>query len=136
MSKDHPHSSRLRYRAFLQDYKQQRLEDPSADADKKPQDDSNQTNQDASAPERLRQPRGKRREYLREYIRWLWPHRFGIAAVFLFAMVAAGLQMIEPLFMHFIVDSVLLPTDLDSATRLTRLHVAGTRSSRSSSFPA
>ncbi len=33
--------------------------------------------------------------------------------------------MIEPLFMRFIVDRVLLNTGLDPASRLTRLHLAG-----------
>ena len=126
MSKNHPRSSRLRYHAFLQDYKHRRIEDPSAaEGEQKPQPDSAPPNDDSSAVPPARQPKGKRREYLREYMRWLWPHRFGVAAVFMLAMVAAGLQMVEPLFMRFIVDSVLLPTDLDTATRLTRLHLAG-----------
>ena len=33
--------------------------------------------------------------------------------------------MIEPLFMRFIIDRVLLNTGLDPATRLTRLHLTG-----------
>ena len=43
---------------------------------------------------------GKRREYLREYLRWLWPHRFQLAGVFALAVTVAGLEMIEPLFMR------------------------------------
>ena len=35
--------------------------------------------------------------------------------------------MIEPLFMRFIIDRVLLNTELDPASRLTRLHLAGAR---------
>jgi ATP-binding cassette subfamily B protein len=69
--------------------------------------------------------RGKRREYLREYLRWLWPHRYAVGAVFLFALLTAGLQMIEPLFMRFIIDRVLLNTALDTASRLVRLNAAG-----------
>jgi ATP-binding cassette subfamily B protein/subfamily B ATP-binding cassette protein MsbA len=60
-----------------------------------------------------------------EYLRWLWPHRFAVAAVFGLALLAAGLQMVEPLFMRFIVDRVLLNQALDPAGRLTRLHAAG-----------
>jgi ATP-binding cassette subfamily B protein/subfamily B ATP-binding cassette protein MsbA len=41
------------------------------------------------------------------------------------ALVAAGLQMIEPLFMRFIIDRVLLNTGLDRAARLSRLQLAG-----------
>ncbi len=54
---------------------------------------------------------GKRREYLREYLRWLWPHRYGVATLFGLALVGTGLQMIEPLFMRYIIDRVLLNSD-------------------------
>jgi ATP-binding cassette subfamily B protein/subfamily B ATP-binding cassette protein MsbA len=73
---------------------------------------------------RLR-PRGKRREYLGEYLRWLKPLRLAVGAVFLLALIRAGLEMIEPLFMRFIVDRVLLNSTLTTAQRLTRLHMAG-----------
>src|SRR6185436_19636302 len=71
------------------------------------------------------QRRGKRREYLRDYARWLRPHRYGIIAVLVFALRTAGLEMIEPLFMRFIIDRVLLNTGLDAASRLNRIHLAG-----------
>jgi len=69
--------------------------------------------------------KGKRREYMREYLRWLWPHRYAIGALFVIALAGAGLQMIEPLFMRFMVDGVLLNAKLDSASRLHRLHLTG-----------
>ncbi len=62
---------------------------------------------------------------LRDYARWLWPHRRAIGGVFLLALVAAGLQMAEPLFMRFIVDGVLLATGDPVEARLARLHQAG-----------
>jgi ATP-binding cassette subfamily B protein/subfamily B ATP-binding cassette protein MsbA len=68
---------------------------------------------------------GKRREYIREYLRWLKPHRYGVAILFVLALIGTGLQMIEPLFMRFIIDRVLLNTALDTATRLNRLNLAG-----------
>ncbi|HTG50354.1 MAG TPA: ABC transporter ATP-binding protein, partial [Gemmatimonadales bacterium] len=68
---------------------------------------------------------GKRKAYLREYIRWLRPHRAAVGMVFLLAVAGAGFQMIEPLFMRFIVDRVLLNPALDTASRLSSLHVAG-----------
>jgi len=104
----HPRSSRERYRKFLEDYKARRLDDTTEA-------------EEAPSPGR----RGKRREYLRDYLRWLRPHRYAIAAVFGFAVVAAGLEMIEPLFMRYIIDGVLLNTTLDGAARLTHLHLAG-----------
>src|SRR5688572_13755581 len=115
-------SSRGRYRGFVEDYKRGRLADPADGEPGKPPDDSSKTDEDGSPP---RPAREKRRQYLREYFRWLWPHRYAVAVFFVFALLAAGLQMIEPLFMRFIIDKVLLNTGLDTATRLTRLHFAG-----------
>ena len=57
-----------------------------------------------------RPAREKRRGDLRDYFRWLWPHRYAVGALFLFALLAAALQMVEPLFMRFIIDQVLLNT--------------------------
>lgn len=129
MSDSHPRSSRLRYRNFLQDYKKNQLEDAEqAGGDKKEVDESSKGPEGAdptSADDRRKNRRGKRREYLCEYFRWLWPHRYAAAAVFGLALIAAGLQMIEPLFMRFIIDGVLLNDTLETATRLTRLHAVG-----------
>ncbi len=121
MASDHRRSSRHRYRGFVEDYKHRRLDDSveSADGDARP--DAAGRNGDATKPAR----REKRREYIREYLRWLRPHRWAVGAVFLFALVAAGLQMVEPLFMRYIIDRVLLNAELDSTARLSRLHVAG-----------
>src|SRR5262245_13581605 len=119
---DRARSSRQRYRGFVQDYKHRRLDDPAdAGNGEKPRGDPPQAN--GQPPQSQR--RGQRRQYLRTYLRWLWPHRYAVGAVFLLALVAAGLQMIEPLFMRFIIDRVLLNTGLDSASRLTRLNLAG-----------
>jgi ATP-binding cassette subfamily B protein/subfamily B ATP-binding cassette protein MsbA len=109
----HRPSSRERYRTFVDDYKHRRLRDGEpAKAD------------DQGAQSGL-PGGGKRREYLREYLRWLWPHRFQLAGVFALAIVVAGMEMIEPLFMRFIVDRVLLNAGLEPAARLSRLHTAG-----------
>ena len=46
--------------------------------------------------------------------------------MFFLALVRAGLEMIEPLFMRFIIDHVLLERARSStAERLTRLNLAG-----------
>jgi len=113
VTKDRARSSRRRYRGFVADYKHGRLDDES--------DVEKPVTPPTSADDR----KGKRRQYLREYLRWLWPYRFAVAAVFFFALLSAGLQMIEPLFMRFIIDKVLLNQALDSAARLPRLHMAG-----------
>ncbi len=106
-------SSRRRYWGFVLDYKERRLADSQEDG--KPE----------SAPEPEKEHPSKRREYIRDYLRWLWPHRFAVGALFLIALVAAALQMVEPLFMRFIIDRVLLNDTLDAGTRLVRLNQAG-----------
>ena len=116
-----PRSSRQRYREFVEDYRARRL-DELADAPGTPrrlQDGEGDGADVAPAP------RGRRREYLREYLRWLRPHRYALGVVAFFALLTAGLQLIEPLFMRFIVDRILLDTTLDAATRLSRLQLAG-----------
>src|SRR5439155_2370776 len=107
-----PRPSRHRYQDFRRDYRRGRLDDPAESG----------TRPDAESSD---QHRGKRRQYVREYLRWLWPHRFAVATVFVLALMTAGLQMIEPLFIRFIIDRVLLNTALDIASRLTRLNRAG-----------
>ena len=101
-------SSRRRYQDFVKDYKAKRL-DEATEAD------------DAPASARS----GHRREYIRDYLRWLKPHRAALLGVFLLALLVAGLQMIEPLFMRFIIDKVLLNRTLDVPARLSRLQITG-----------
>jgi ATP-binding cassette subfamily B protein/subfamily B ATP-binding cassette protein MsbA len=79
---------------------------------------------DDSRPARERTGRA-RREYLSDYLRWLWPHRWSIAILFALALAGAGLEMIEPLFMRFIVDRVLLVDGLDASRRIWLLNLAG-----------
>ena len=113
----HPRSSRQRYRGFVEDYKHRRLDDSVA---------SGNTSQNGKAPDAAATARrGKRRQYVREYLHWLRPYRYAVVGLFLLALLTAGLQMIEPLFMRFIIDHVLLDRDLDAPTRLTRLNLAG-----------
>ncbi len=114
----HRPTSRERYRTFVDDYKHGRLEDP----DLKKSDNKDEKPGEKPAGGLVG---GKRREYLRDYLRWLWPHRFQLGMVFLLALVVAGAEMIEPLFMRFIIDRVLLNSQLDRAARLSRLHFAG-----------
>jgi ATP-binding cassette subfamily B protein len=112
----HRPTSSERYRTFVDDYRHRRLEDP--DVQKKTEDAGKDSSPGGVVA-------GKRREYLRDYMRWLWPHRFQLASVFLLALLVAGMEMIEPLFMRFIVYRVLLNSGLDRAARLSRLHTAG-----------
>ena len=122
MSKDHPRSSRQRYRRFVEDYRHNRLDHALEQQQQQQSDQPPQAGPDAKDGQTRKQ---NRRRYLREYVRWLWPYRYGVGAVFLFALLAGGLEMVQPLFMRFIVDRVLLKPGLDLGGRLVRLQGAG-----------
>ena len=124
-------SSRQRYRDFVEDYKAHRLDDQDTERVPALQGDSggggaDEPEERGSGPALGRWlSRGKRRDYLHDYLRWLRPHRNEIVVVFLFALLGAGLEMIEPLFMRFIVDRVLIDDAPAATTRLWRLQTAG-----------
>ncbi len=122
-----PRSSRERYRRFLQDYKQRRLDDAAEDRKDQPEEgaDSPASGQNGAAADSRDQRRAKRREHLRAYGRWLWPHRYAVGGLFALALLTAGLEMIEPLFMRFIIDRVLLNDSLGTPSRMTYLNIAG-----------
>ena len=123
---DAPRTSRERYRRFVQDYKHQRLDDLEDDSQsQKPPDDAAKADSAAAIPESKKEQRKQRRKYMRDYLRWLRPHRYEVIALFVLALFVAGLEMAEPLFMRFIIDRVLLNSGLDTATRLGRLHLVG-----------
>jgi ATP-binding cassette subfamily B protein/subfamily B ATP-binding cassette protein MsbA len=123
--KDHPRSSHHRYRGFVRDYKRGTLDDSEDGKDQKPHNGSAKAVEDASGLKSKPERKAKRRQYVREYLRWLKPHRYAVGALFALALLAAALEMVEPLFMRFIIDKVLLIAGLDTATRLARLHLAG-----------
>lgn len=106
-------ASKLRYRDFKRDYRHRTLDANEAE------------HKEANAPEVTPETKARRRQHLRAYVRWLWPHRFAVLVVFVLALLTAGLQMVEPLFMRFIIDGVLLNTALDSGARFSRLHWGG-----------
>jgi ATP-binding cassette, subfamily B, bacterial len=107
-------SSRQRYLGFVQDYKDRRFDDKETP-----------DGQATSSAETKTERRNKRRMYLREYSRWLRPHRFAVIGFLVLALLVAGLQMVEPLFMRFIIDRILLNPNLDPPSRLNRLQAIG-----------
>ncbi len=105
-----PRTSRQHYDVFRRDYREGTLDDKLAGAAQQP----------------ARPKRGtKRREYLHDYLRWLWPERWAVGGIFALAILTAGLEMIEPLFMRFITDRVLLDTAATTPDRLRLLNLAG-----------
>ncbi|MGH7617607.1 MAG: ABC transporter transmembrane domain-containing protein, partial [Gemmatimonadaceae bacterium] len=135
MPQDRPRSSRRRYLGFVEDYKHRRLDEATDAAQgKKPlvagagSSSGDPASPAATAGETARgkKKHQKHRKYVGDYLRWLRPHRYAVAGVFTLALAVAGLQMIEPLFMRFIIDHVLLTRGLDAAERMRRLNLAGT----------
>jgi ATP-binding cassette subfamily B protein/subfamily B ATP-binding cassette protein MsbA len=116
-------SSRHRYRDFVEDYRHRRL-DAKADGEQAGPKPPDEGEEQAGLKARLLKP-GKSRDRLRAYLRWFKPHRRAVAVVFALAVTGALLQMIEPLFMRFIIDRVLLNQALDAVERLPRLNLAG-----------
>jgi ATP-binding cassette, subfamily B, bacterial len=79
-------------------------------------------NGDAARP---RPDRPKRRKFLREYVRWLWPYRWALLAVFVLALVSSALDLVWPLAIKRIVDGVLMAGGVDNAEKLRRLNLFG-----------
>ena len=69
--------------------------------------------------------KAKRRKYLREYVRWLWPYRWALLVVFLLALISSALDLVWPLAIKRIVDGVLLAQSVDTAEKLRRLNLFG-----------
>ena len=114
-------SSRLRYRSFVEDYRRQRIDDEveargAGTGAAAPAATASTTSADRKAA---------RRRHIHEYLRWLRPYRYAVGFLFALAIVGAGLEMAEPLFMRFIVDRVLLAKLLDDAARMSRLNAIG-----------
>ncbi len=105
------HSSRQRYDAFRNVYKEGRLEDLAATGQPK-----------ETAP---RADKATRRRYLRQYANWLWPHARTLAFLLTLAVIVAGLDTLHPLFMRHLIDNVLLQETTPTAERVAQLHLVG-----------
>ena len=104
-----PRSSRQRYRDFRQDYRQRQLDEPDEAGGEAP-----------SAGIRASCGAASGANICASTCAGCGRTGIAVGAVFVFALLTAGLQMIEPLFMRFIIDRVLLNTTLDSAARVSR----------------
>jgi ATP-binding cassette subfamily B protein len=123
----HARTSRARYRSFVSDYRAGRLDEETQARGGTPAPAPPETPvpEAVSGSAIARLFGGTRRQYARQYLAWLWPHRAGVAVVFGLALMVAGLEMVQPLFMRAIIDGVLLDSSLDTAARLRRLNVIG-----------
>ncbi len=118
----HPRTSRERYLGFVEDYRRRRLDESTEANGAKPLPPSSH---DGEPTDGRAKKKTAKRAYVREYLRWLRPYRVAIGIVFVLSLIRAGLEMVEPLFLRFIVDHVLLNRALDNAARFVRLNAAG-----------
>lgn len=133
MTKRGAQSSRLRYREFVEAYHRGQLKDPTqrdGSGESGRGGTGEQTSELPAPPKGIRGWRarlfgGARRQYLRDYVRWLKPHRGRLITLSVLSLIAAGVQMIEPLFLRHIVDKVLLVPGLANSERLWKLNIAG-----------
>jgi ATP-binding cassette subfamily B protein len=104
-------SSRRRYQAFVRDYRARAL-------DRVTEARSGETK---AADEKS----GARRRFLAAYLSWLRPYTLAVVLLFALSLAAAGLQMLEPLFMRHMVDRVLLAPGMEASERVRHLHRVG-----------
>ena len=67
----------------------------------------------------------KRRQYLRLYIRRLWPHWRMVAFLSTVAVCIAVLEILQPLFGRYIIDQILLDDTKTMAEKATSLNITG-----------
>ena len=113
---DRPRSSRERFTEFLKKF---RRGDYAGLGGKETEGESGRRSKKLD-PER----REKRRDYLRQYSRELWPHWKMVATLLVLSLIVAGLDLIQPLFLRHIIDSILL-VDGSTQSKLTALHTVG-----------
>ena len=97
----HARSSRRRYRDFVEDYKHGRLDEASESAGKA-------ASRRPPKPTPAARPSGA--STCASTCAGSGRIAIAVGVVFFLALLAAGLQMVEPLFMRFIIDQVLLNT--------------------------
>src|SRR5258708_3566169 len=104
-----PRTSHQRYDLFREAYREHRSDELTVAAD----------------PKDKPQPVAKadRRRYLASYVRWLRPHAGGLALLLLISAFAAGLEMLPPLFLRYVVDRILLVGGVSVSQRLGSLHL-------------
>ena len=110
-----PSNSKDRFATFLEkfrsgQYKQKSLDDKSEPEDK----DAAETKED----------KNKRRGYLKQYIRQLWPHRKMVLLLVALAITVAVLEISTPLFGRYIIDQILL-AEKTNAEKFWQLNIVG-----------
>jgi ATP-binding cassette subfamily B protein/subfamily B ATP-binding cassette protein MsbA len=73
---------------------------------------------------KLPNPQAKRREYLSQYVHWLWPHRGALLVAFLLSLATTGLELLWPLALWMVINNVLAKAK-GTASDYHQLHLLG-----------
>ena len=117
-----PSTSRDRFAGFVNKFRKGEFKQKNKD-DEKGADDKGDPKKPLDANEK-KQQKQKRRGYLKQYIRQLWPHWKMVALLVALAVTVAVLEIASPLFGRYIIDEILL-TDKSNADKLWSLNIVG-----------
>ena len=116
-------TSRGRFAEFLDKFRKgeykQKDQDDGQDKDEKDSDAGSSL--DAAEKKERKQ---KRRGYLKQYIRQLWPHWKLVLFLIMLAVTVAVLEIASPLFGRYIIDDILL-TDKTNSEKIWSLNIVG-----------
>lgn len=108
-------TSKARFAGFREKYKKGEFR----------REQNDQQGGDGKKPGKLSaEQRQKRRDYLKLYIRRLWPHWKLVTFLTVLALVVSVLELVQPLFARHIIDKILL-TDASVGERIWKLNVVG-----------
>ncbi|MEM7455679.1 MAG: ABC transporter ATP-binding protein [Planctomycetota bacterium] len=118
-----PKNSRRRFTEFLEKFRSGKLKSEHDDEEKK---DGGEAESGDEKSDSIKDPerKQKRRGYLAHYIRRLWPHWRMVALLVALAIAVSVLEIIQPLFVRYIFDDVLLADDTREE-KISHLAVAG-----------
>ena len=116
-----PSTSKGRFAKFVDKFRNSEFKQNSNDDEKSPEDSDELNSNDPTSKQQKKQ---KRRGYLKEYIRQLWPHWKMVALLISLAVTVAVLEIASPLFGRYIIDQILL-TDKSNADKLWALNIVG-----------
>lgn len=129
-------NSRKRFAEFVRRFRKGELGDPK-DARKKDDDSANRAKEADGRDEQpekseaagKREAAGKKSrkgpQYLRAYYRYLRPYRRSVLVLVVLSLVIAALDMVQPLFIRYIVDKILLNDAISKSDSYSLLHTIG-----------
>lgn len=107
-------SSKKRFEEFFADYQK-----------RKKNEDSEKDESEKSSGKDKKVDKKKRKAYLRLYINRLWPHWGAVLMLLIFSLIIAGLDVVQPLFVRYIVDQILLKEGISDAQKISTLNLVG-----------